>query len=191
MQYTLFKKPPSRPVVGLPKSSEFNDAVSVNLHYIKQDLYYLHVIDKFTGYNQTAIIKRKSESVKAFLCSWIGTFGAPRKVFSENGGGFIGEDFIVLCEIFNIKVSATASYSPYSNGACERHNQFITNMLHKIRDDTKCCYKTALAWAINSKNGLIKNNGFSPAQLVFGCNYNLSNILVDHLLALNKNPLFI
>ena len=83
-----------------------------------------------------------------------------------------------LCEIFNIKVSTTASYSPLSNGTYDRHNQFITNMLHKIRDDTKCSYETGLAWAINSR--------FSSAQLVFGCNCNLPNTLVNHFPALDK-----
>ena len=180
---TRLKKPPPRPVFWLPKSLEFNDVVSVDLHYIKQNLYYPHVIDEFARYSQAAIIKRKSESAKAFLCSWIGIFGAPPKVFSDSGGEFIGEDFIEL-EILNIKVSTTVSYGPWSNGACERHNQFITNMSHKIRDNTKCSYETALAWAINAKNGLINNNGFSPAQLVFGRNCNLPNTLVDHLPAL-------
>ena len=84
------KKPPPHAVVRLPKSSEFNDVVSVELHWIKQDLYYLHVIDEFTRYSQAAIIKSKSESAKAFLCSW-----------NFNGGEFIGENFIELCEIFN------------------------------------------------------------------------------------------
>ena len=36
---TPLKTPLPHPVVGLPKSSEFNDVVSVDLHYIKQDLY--------------------------------------------------------------------------------------------------------------------------------------------------------
>ena len=78
------------------------------------------------------------------------------------------------------------SYSPWSDGTCERHNQFITNMLHKISDDKKCSYKTALAWAINGKNGLINNNRFSPGQLLFGHYSNLPNTLVNHLPAPDK-----
>ena len=63
---TWFKKPPPCPVVGLPKSSEFYDVVSVDLYYIKQHLYYLHVIDEFTQYSQAVIIKRKSAICKSF-----------------------------------------------------------------------------------------------------------------------------
>ena len=77
-------------------------------------------------------------------------------------------------------------YSPWSDGTCERHNQFITNMLHKICDDKKCSYETALAWAINAKNGLINNNRFSPGQLLFGHYCNLPNTLVNHIPALDK-----
>ena len=41
-------------------------------------------------------------------------------------------------------------------------------MLDKIRDDVKCNYRFALAWAVSTKYVLINHNGFSPAQLVFG-----------------------
>ena len=41
-------------------------------------------------------------------------------------------------------------------------------MLDKIRDDVKCDYDVALAWAIGAKNALNNQNGFSPVQLVFG-----------------------
>ena len=116
--------------------SEFDDVVSVDLDYIKPGLFYLHIIGEFTTYSQATIIKHKNESTKAFLTSWIGIFRAPRKLFSDNGSEFIGEDFVELCETFNIKATAAASYIPWSNGTCECRNQFITNMFHKV-DDAK------------------------------------------------------
>ena len=116
--------------------SEFDDVVSVDLDYIKPGLFYLHIIGEFTTYSQATIIKHKNESTKAFLTSWIGIFRATRKLFSDNGSEFIGEDFVELCETFNIKATAAASYIPWRNGTCECRNQFITNMLHKV-DDAK------------------------------------------------------
>ena len=126
-----FKKPPPHPTVGLPKSSEFND-VSADPLYVKQGFFYLHIIDEFTKYSEAAIINRKNGSTKAFLTSWIGIFPALRKLFSDNAGESIGEDFVELCKIFNIKATTTASHSPWSNGTCECRNQFITNMIHKV-----------------------------------------------------------
>ena len=99
------------PTVSLSKSSEFNDVESVDL-YIKPELCYLHIIEEFTKYSQAAIIKHKNESAKAFLTSWIGIFGAPSNLFSGNGNEFIGENFVELCEAFNIKATTLASYSP-------------------------------------------------------------------------------
>ena len=127
-----FKKLPPRPTVGLAKSSEFNDVVSVDLHYIKSGLFFSHISEEFAKYIQAAIIKHKNKSTKTFLISWNGIFGAPRKLFSDNGGEFIGEDFVELCETFNVKVTITASHSPWSNGTCERHTRFITHMLHNV-----------------------------------------------------------
>ena len=123
-------------------------------------------------------------SVRTFMKSWISIFGAPRKVFSDNGGEFIGDDFLDMCETFGIKVSTTPSYSPWSNGLVERHNQTLTNMLLKIKEDVKCDWETALAWAISAKNALVNNKGYSPMQIVFGRNPNLPTSLTDTLPAL-------
>ena len=65
-------------------------------------------------------------------------FGAPNYVFSDNRGEFIGDGFYDICGKFNIKVLDTASFSPWSNGTCERHNHLITTMPVKIRDEVKC-----------------------------------------------------
>ena len=96
----------------------------------------------------------------------------------------ISDEFYKLYERFNITVITTPSYSPWSNGLCERHNQFLTNMLDKIRDDVKCDYDVALALAVSAKNALINHNGFSPAQLVFGKASNLPTTIKDYLPAL-------
>ena len=108
-------------------------------------------------------------------------FGPPKRLFSENRGEFISDEFYERCERFNIKVITTPSQSPWSNGLCKLHNQFITTILDKIHDDVKCDYDVALAWAVIGKNALNNHNGFSPGQLVFGKASNLSSTFNDHL----------
>ena len=117
----------------------------------------------------------------AFIKNWQSIFGAPKRLFSENGGEFISDEFYEMCERFNIKVITTPSYSPWSNGLCKQHNQFLTNMLRKICDDVKCNYDVALAWVASAKNVLINHNGFSPTQLVFGKASNLPSTINKHL----------
>ena len=116
-------------------------------------------------------------------------FGSPKKVFSDNGGDFIGEKFYEMCEAFNIKVSGTPSYSPWSNGLCERHNRTLTETLLKVKEDTKSNWEAALAWAVCAKNAMINKNGFSPSQLVFGRNTNLPSTFIDKLPALDGQPI--
>ena len=118
---------------------------------------------------------------KAFIKTWISIFSAPQKIFSDNGGEFISDQFHDVCERFNIKIPTSPSYSPWSNGLCESHNQTLTTTLLKVKEDTKCDFDTALAWAVCAKHSLINNNGFSPSQLVFGRNTNLPNFINNKL----------
>ena len=55
------------------------------------------------------------------------------------------------------------------------------NMLDKIRDDVKCHYDVALAWAVSVKNVLVNQNGFISVQLVFGKASNLPSTINSHL----------
>ena len=137
------------------------------------------------------IIRSKTVAVKVFLKHWVSLFGVPRKIFSDNGGEFIGDEFYDMCEAFNIKIDSTPSNSPWSNRLCERHNQTPTKMFLKIREDIKCDMDTALVWAVSAKNTLINNNGFSPAQIAFGKNCMFPSIINDNLPVLesfNQSP---
>ena len=173
------KNPVPRPVVTFSRVTDFNETVSLDLHELQPNVWYLHVIDEFTRYSNAGIVRSKNVAVRCFLRHWISLFGAPHRVFSDNGGEFIGEEMYELCHSFGIKVITTPGYSPWSNGLCERHNQTLTNMLLKIKNDVKCDSEIAFAWAICAKNALINNNGYSPAQLVFRCNGNFPNTIND------------
>ena len=183
----IYRKPPAKPVVGFSRSQDFNQCVAMDLHQLGPNLWYIHFIDEFTRYSNAIVIRKKSVSGLAFLRCWISLFGAPSSIFSDNGGEFIADDFYELCETFNIKVSTSASYSPWSNGIVERHNQTLTNIILKVKEDIKCPWETAVAWAVSPKNSLINHNGFSPSQLVFGRNGNFPSTINDSLPALDKD----
>ena len=152
-----------------------------DFHKLKRNLLYLHVVDEFSRFSAASLIANKSLVAKSFLKNWVAIFGAPKKVFTDNGGEFDSSIFHELCEKFNIKIQTTPLYSPWSNGVCERQNQTLTSMLLKIKDSEKCDYDTALAWAVSAKNSLVNHNGFSPSQLVFGQNPNLPNFINNKL----------
>ena len=166
-----------RPVVGLSKSDGFNQTISMDLHeLVPHKIWYLHMVDEFTRYSNAVIIKSKSVVPQAFLRFWISLFGPPKTVFTDNGGEFVAEAIYDVCAAFNIKQDTTPGYSPWSNGLCERQNQILTQMIHKVKDEQKCTWETALAWSVSAKNQLINNKGFSPAQLVYGQNGNFPSV---------------
>lgn len=131
-----------------------------------------------------SIAKKSSEFVKKFIEVWISIHGAPKRLFSDNGGEFNNEEVRDMAENFNIEVKTTAAYSPWSNGLLERHNKTLTEILLKLREDNKCDLETSLNWALMAKNALNHVHGYSPYQLVFGRNPNLPSTLIDKLPAL-------
>ena len=123
--------------------------------------------------------KRPEQVVKAMFSHWISIFGPPRKFLSDNGGEFINQEFIDLCEVYNITLKTTGAEAPWSNGLIERHNQVLGNMLDRVLNDVKCSFEVALMWCVNAKNSLQNVHGFSPYQLVFGHNPAYPNIFND------------
>src|SRR5215469_2227096 len=116
-----FKRTPSRPVVGFSLGKNFNDVLSIDLGELQGERFIL-MIDHATRYCQATWIKSKqpTEIVRALLNKWIGIFGPPKELLSDNGLEFMNEDVKDLCERFGIRQIATAAESPWSNGLCER-----------------------------------------------------------------------
>ena len=46
-----FRKPPSKPVVAFTKSDSFIETLSLILHELKPNLWYLHVVDEFSRFS--------------------------------------------------------------------------------------------------------------------------------------------
>ena len=176
-----FKKPAPKPAAGFPLATKFNETVAVDLHQLEKNLWYLHIIDEFTRYSAGGIIKSKEPKVFAakFMQLWIAVHGPPKNLYSDNGGEFNNSEVRDMAENFNIEIKNTPAESPWSNGLLERHNQTLTNIMIKVKDEQNCDYETALAWALMAKNSLHSAHGYSSHQLVHGENPNLPSVLVD------------
>ena len=160
-----YKKPKLKPVVGLPKSENFNEVVVMDLKEVKKGkIWILHLIDSFSRYTATSLIesKRKEVVVERIFKIWISYFGAPHKFHSDNGGEFANEVFREMNEKLNVETSTSPGESPFSNGVVERNNALLYESMMKTMDDTKCDMETALAWSTSAKNCLLENTGFSP-----------------------------
>ena len=183
----VYKKPPSRPVVALPQSSEFQELVAMDLKQY-QGRQILHLIDSCTRLSAATFIPNKKQEtvVAAILRIWVAVYGSPKKILTDNGGEFANAEFIQFCEQFGITIQTTAAESPWSNGIVERANQTVARSMDKIIFDTGCDPDLALLWSLNAKNALQNVAGFSPFQLVLGRNPNLPSVITDDTPALTR-----
>ncbi len=112
---------------------------------------------------------------------WIGSgLGSPRKFIADNGWEFANEKYKDMCANLNIEVLNTAAYSPWKNGLCERNHAVVDDCVSKILEENPETHlDVALIWGINAKNTLKMFYGYSPYQLIFGSNPNLSSVMVD------------
>ena len=185
----VYRRPPPRPVVSLPTATRFKETVALDLKFYN-GMILIHMIDHATRLSCSSVIPNKKPEtiVKHMLSNFIQVYGQAESFLSDNGGEFINQTFLELCDLFGIRIKTTAAESPWSNGLVERHNLVLAEMLDKITDDTNCSMDIAVAWAINAKNSLNNVHGFSPFQLALGCNPTLPNVLNDQLPALSNRP---
>uniref|UniRef100_A0A669DDN2 Integrase catalytic domain-containing protein n=1 Tax=Oreochromis niloticus TaxID=8128 RepID=A0A669DDN2_ORENI len=170
-----------RSAVGLPLASEYNETVAMDLHELEPNVWYLHIIDHFTRFSAGSIVKTKkaAEIINSFIHTWISIHGAPRRLYTDNGGEFNNTEIRDMAENFNIEVKTMAGYSPWSNRLLERHNMTLTEILLKVKKERGCDWHTVLDWALMAKNSMLNVHGYSPHQLVFGQNPNLPSVLMD------------
>ena len=159
-----YSRAPLRPIVSLPLASRFNECVCMDLKEIKVQSpkrWILHLIDAATRYSAACVInsKRKEVIVSQIFRIWITYFGAPQKVFSDNGGEFVNQVMTEMNEKLGVETVTTAAESPFSNGIVERHNAILYETMSKTLDDVKCEQELALAWAVSAKNALQNQGG--------------------------------
>ena len=175
-----FRKTPARPVVGLPWSSRFNEAVSLDLGEFDGKRF-LVMVDLGTRYCQACWVscKKPEEIIKKFIKHWVAIFGTPSTLLTDNGKEFQNESVLKMCEAFGINCKATAAESPWSNGKCEKMVGLLKDAMRKMHDECEGNLETILYWAVSAKNALHNQRGFSPNQLVFGRNPALPDLQKD------------
>ena len=184
---TIYKRPPPRPVVGLPLATRFNECVAMDLKQFGK-LYLFHAIDHTTRLSACSVIRSKSPDVIIgnIFKYWISIYGTPEKILSDNGGEFSNEKVRELGEKMNLRLLTTGAESPWSNGLVERHNLIMGESINKTVADTGCSLDMAVTWCVTAHNSLTNVHGFTPFQLVFGRNPVLPALQTDRPPALNE-----
>lgn len=174
------RRTPQRQKVGLPKSKDVNDVVSMDIKILKKtgktEIGILYIHDEFSKMIKGQVIndKKKETIIKAIENKWIiGDGSGPghpsRGFFADNGGEFLNDDLIDFAAALNISIKFTAASSPWMNGSCERNHATVDRIVDKIMaDDPNMNLQKAVNLACFVKNTEINKTGFSPLQLFCG-----------------------
>ncbi|XP_077116232.1 uncharacterized protein LOC143770475 [Ranitomeya variabilis] len=131
----------------------------------------LVMIDHFTKFAVvTPTRDQTAESAAHAICKhFIQVYGCPKRIHSDQGACFLGRVMEELHQLYKIDKSRTTPYHPQGNGACERFNRTLIQMLRTLEEDQKAKWTESvpeLVWAYNNRKH--STTGFTPYSLFFG-----------------------
>ena len=178
-----FSKSQSKPKVSLPKVTDFNQVVTLDLKQFggKNVLW---AVDSFTRFIQGIVISNKrADTVVEALCSvWCLRFGYPTHGFwADNGSEFQNKEMSELMSKLGLRIEFGASYSPWSNGINERNHYSADIVVRKVMEtDKKLSLQKSVDLAAWTHNTNINVLGYEPMRLVTGKSVNLPGITVGN-----------
>jgi transposase InsO family protein len=143
----------------------------VELDEAKGYKYALVCTDHFTKFVQIYATKNKKALSVAdkIYNDLILKFGFPTRMHSDQGGEFVNKLLTRLHELAETKQSRTTPYHPQGNGATERFNRTMINMLKTLRENEKKDWSRHLSKLAFAYNVTVnRSTGFSPHFLMFG-----------------------
>ena len=129
------------------------------------------VTDHFTKYAQAFVTPKQTAQVvaKTLWEQYLVHYGWPSQIMTNQGQSFESSLIKELCALAQTKKIRTTPYRPESNGACERFNATLINMIRTLgHNDKKDWPKwvSALTYAHNCMVSMV--TGFMPYYLMYG-----------------------
>ena len=165
-----YKKSFPKPKVTLPKVTDFNQIVSLDLKQFDKK-YVLWCVCSFTRFIQGVVIPDKSAKtiVEGLNETWNWRFGFPSVGFwADNGLEFQNAEMHEYASKFGFSVKFGPTYSPWSNGINERNHASADNVVKKMISDNKLSLKSAVSLASWAHNTNVNVLGYDPMSLVTG-----------------------
>ena len=101
---------------------------------------YIVVIgDYFTKWTEAFALKNHTAQTVAdvIVQEFVGRFGVPRQIHSDQGREFESLLISHLCQLFHIKKTRTTPYNPKSDGMVERANRTVKQMLSVLVNEAQ------------------------------------------------------
>ena len=142
-----------------------------NLHMTPTIVPVLVITNHFTRHSMAFVTKDQKASTvtKKLSENYICIFGAPARLYSNQGANFTGMVIAKLCCLLGIQKSKTTPYFPQSNRKVEWMHQTLIRMIGKLPEQKKINWPAHLPEVIQAFNGTQSAiMGYSPHYLIFG-----------------------
>ena len=107
-------------------------------------------------------------ATKTLRIGYLGLFGAPAYLVSDQGKAFMGHVITHLCELYGVQKLRTSPYHAQTNGQVEHMNQTIIRMIGKLEEDKKACWSEHLPELLMAYKATCSAvTGYSPYYLLF------------------------
>ena len=161
-----------------PHDLQFNDQIMIDCFHVKtakrKGYWFMSMLDRCTMYHSVTLIPDHSPEAfcRVFFQDWVKWAGRPIEVSIDLERGFGSQLFSETLGEAGISVVPIAGQAHWQHVGVERHGAIMKDMLGKVITEQDVKTPEELAWAANevsmAKNILIREHGFSPAQLLFG-----------------------
>ena len=132
--------------------------------------YILTIVDLATRYPEAIALPRiEAERVAEALVEVFSRLGVPSEMLSDNGSQFVSGVMKEVARILGVRQLYTTPYHPMANGACERFNGTLKQMLRRMCQERPADwdrYLPALLFAYREVPH--EATGYSPFELMYG-----------------------
>ena len=156
---------------------------------LRDNKYILVFIDHLTRYVEIVPVRdRTAVSVAEALKSRVITrHSCPEVLLSDNAPEFVSDSLKKLCEFFDIKKCEITAYRPSANGAVERANKKIKDVLRTIVTPQSQDWDLALEDVQFTINNTVNETvGETPHYLLYGYQKRLPNTLLDDAMPMRQ-----
>ena len=137
-----------------------------------RDFHVIRVIDEASCFHlgRRAPSHHAGPAAKLVSEMWFSWAGTPSKVYVDPAGEFRPEEWLTFMQGVNAQLFLTTE--PWQRGRIERHGDVVKHMLERLDADqvisSEESFDAALLQCFQAKNALVRQQGYSPEQIVLG-----------------------
>ena len=184
-----------RPIAKYPRSDRFKtvhiDIVGPLPVSRRGNRFLVTMMDRFTRWFDAIPVRNcpTGEDCAGILFThWFARFGLPQTLISDQGAQFEGQVFSELLKLAGVKHARTNPYRPQTNGLIERQHRVMKEALAAHCEDRKEMWEDALGATLYGLRVAPGEDGYTPAELVYGEQLAIPGLLVDQELGDEDTP---